>query len=256
MRNNAISKRRQDQILELLHQTDKVNVKELSDMFDVSPITIRRDLDTLCDNGYVDRIHGGAVLKRNHRDEALFQEKGLQHIVEKRNIAKAAAEMIKEDATVFLNSGSTTLEVIKQIKNNHVRVITNNAATICVEKDPQVELFLVGGEYREASQSLIGDIAQQSLANVISSCTILGVNGINERFGLTSSVQQETSVNRTMVEQCNGPVIVVADSSKIGAVSNFPSVAIDAVTILITDSQADKEHLRAFEKSGIQVIIV
>lgn len=256
MRNNDISKRRQDQILEILHQKGEVFVKNLSDQFNVSPITIRRDLDTLTEQNAVDRVHGGAVIKRDFRQEALFDEKGHQHMAEKRRIAIAAVEQIPDNAVIFLNSGSTTLEVLKQIKNKHVRVVTNNAASIHVERDPQVELFLVGGEYRKSSQSLVGDIATHSLSRVMSCCTILGINGINRKFGLTTTVQQEVSVNSMMVEQCNGPVIVVADSSKIGVVSNFPSISIGNISTLITDSNADPAHLREFESLGIEVITV
>jgi len=254
MRNNAISRKRQNRILEQLYTNGEVNVKELSAEFSVTPITIRRDLDTLSEKGLIDRIHGGAVMTKKLRDEALFIEKGHRNINEKSQIGKIAASFIKEDETVFINSGSTTLEVIKHIKGKHVKVITNNAAAINVERDPQVELFLVGGEYRETSQSLIGDMAQETLSHVYSSWTILGVNGISMQFGLTTNVQQETSVNRMMVERCHGSVIVVADSSKIGIVSNFSTSEIEKVSILITDDKADPHQILEFEQLGIKVI--
>jgi DeoR family fructose operon transcriptional repressor len=255
MRNNAISQKRQNKIMEYLQAAGEVSVNEISTEFNVTPITIRRDLDALSEKGMLERIHGGAILTKKLRDEALFTEKGIRHISEKSRIGKAAAALINENDTVFLNSGSTTLEVLKNLKGKNVRVITNNVAAINVERDPLVELFLVGGEYREASRSLIGDLAQETLSHVISSCTILGANGISKSFGLTSSVQQETSVNRLMVERCHGPVIVLADSSKIGIVSNFPTATIDQVSILITDEKADKEQISSFETLGIKVII-
>lgn len=254
MRNNTISQRRQDRILEQLYEKGEVNVKELSFEFCVTPITIRRDLDTLSEKGLIDRIHGGAIMTKKLRDEALFIEKGYRNIDEKSHIGQIAASFIKEDETVFINSGSTTLEVIKQLSRKHVRVITNNAAAISAHKDSLVELFLVGGEYREASQSLIGDMAQETLSHVYSSWTILGVNGISTQFGITTNVQQETSVNRIMVERCHGSVIVVADSSKIGIVSNFSTASIEKVSILITDDKADPTKISEFEKLGIKVI--
>ncbi len=253
MRNNTISQRRQDRILAQLYEKGEVNVKELSFEFSVTPITIRRDLDTLSEKGLIDRIHGGALMTKKLRDEALFIEKGHRNIDEKSHIGQIAASFVQEDDTVFINSGSTTLEVIKHLKGK-VRVITNNAAAIGAHKDSQVELFLVGGEYREASQSLIGDMAQETLSNVFSTWTILGVNGISTKFGITTNVQQETSVNRIMVERCHGSVIVVADSSKIGIVSNFSTASIDKVSILITDDKAEASKIAEFEKMGIKVI--
>jgi len=254
MRNNAISQKRQNRILEQLYKKGEVNVKDLSSEFSVTPITIRRDLDTLSEKGLIDRIHGGAIMTKKLRDEALFIEKGHRYISEKARIGQIAASLIKEDDTVFLNSGSTTLEVIKHLKGKRVRVITNNAAVLNVERDPQIEIFLVGGEYRETSQSLIGDMAQETLSHVFSSCTILGVNGISRQFGLTTNVQQETSVNRIMVERCHGSVIVVADSSKIGIVSNFSTASINSVSTLITDEKIKDEQVSEFENMGIKVI--
>ena len=254
MRNNKISQTRQQQILEKLESEGSVTVNNLSQDFDVSPITIRRDLDFLSQKGHLDRTHGGARLKKELRDEALFSEKGSQHVDEKALIGKAAAEMINPGDTIFLNSGSTTLEVIKHLKDKHVRIITNNAAALTVERDPQIELFILGGEYREASQSLVGDMTLLSLSQVYSSTTILGVNGISME-GLTSSVQHETSVNRLMIERSHGSIIVLADSSKLGVVSNFLTSPIENVTTLITDKNADPEIIEKFKNINIDINI-
>lgn len=255
MRNNVISQNRQNQIMGKLETEGEVSVNELSEEFNVTPITIRRDLNVLSNKGLLARIHGGAVLAKKLKNEALFAEKGHQHVSEKEKIGKIAAGMIQDEDTVFLNSGSTTLEVIKHLEGKRVRVITNNVAVLNIKKDPLVELFLVGGEYREASQSIVGDMAKDTLSNVYSSCTILGANGISKSFGLTSSVQQETSINRLMVERCHGPVIVLADSSKIGVVSSFSTATLSQITTLITDEHADKVEISHFEKMGINVII-
>ena len=255
MKNNKISKTRQNRILEILGESGEVKVNDLSEEFKVTPITIRRDLDRLAEKGLVDRIHGGAIVSQKMRDEASFYDKGSRFVYEKKRIAKAAAELINSGDTIFMNSGSTTLELLKNIREKHVRVITNNAAAINVKTDPQVELFFVGGEYREASNSLVGDMALSALSQAFSSWTFLGVNGINVDLGLTSSVQQETGINRLMVENCQGPVVVLADSSKLGAVSNFPTASISQVSILVTDSKAEASQVEMFENIGIKVIL-
>ncbi len=250
-----ISKKRHKKIIEKLKTDGRVNVNDLSQDFDVSPITIRRDLDQLSESGLVERIHGGALIGSKMREEALFTEKGNRFTAEKASIGKLAASLINEGDTVYLNSGSTVLEVLKSLKGKHVRVITNNAATLSVARDPQVELFLSGGEYRVASCSLVGDIALNTLENIFSSCTVLGTNSISTEHGLTSSVQQETSVNRLMVEHCNGPVYVVADSSKLERVSNFFTIPLSKITALITDHNADPLVVSYFEKAGVSVHI-
>lgn len=250
---SSISKKRQKKIIEKLNEAGKASVNDLSRDLDVSPITIRRDLDSLSQEGIIERIHGGALINPEKLNEALFTEKGHQHVIEKEAIGKLAADLLNEGDTVYLNSGSTTLEVLKHLQDKHVRIITNNAAAIEIPRDPKVELFLVGGEYRDSSRSLVGDMALNTLQHIFSSCTILGTNSISPEYGLTSSVQQETSVNKLMVEHCNGPVIVLADSSKLGTISNFSTVPIDKISILVTDRNADPYMIEKFSKVGVKV---
>lgn len=236
-----------------LESAGRVSVSDLSEDLEVSPITIRRDLESMSQKGLLDRTHGGARLKKDLRVEDRFLDKGKSHVSEKLLIGQFAADMVENDSTIFLNSGSTTLEVLKHIKDKHVRVITNNLAAVAIPRDPSVELFLLGGECRESSQSLVGDIALLTLSQAYSSYTFLGVNGIDSVIGLTSSVQQETSINRLMAERCQGTVIVVADSSKLGTVSNFLTMPLDGVDVLVTDDGADPETVEKIKSTGILV---
>lgn len=254
MSKKKITKTRQKLILNKLESDGRVNVSDLSDDLEVSPVTIRRDLESLSQKGLLDRTHGGARLTKNLRAEDQFLIKGQSHTLEKVLIGKAAADMVENDSTIFFNSGSTTLELYKHLKDKHVRVITNNLATVALARDPSVELFLLGGECREASQSLVGDIAMLTLSQAYSSYTFLGVNGIDSDVGITSSVQQETSVNRLMAERCHGTVVIVADSSKIGVISNFMTLPLDGVDVLITDDGADPEIIEQIRSKGLRVV--
>jgi len=255
MRSNSISKKRHNNIIQHLQEKGKVNVNDLSQEFEVSPITIRRDLDHLSDKGLLDRTHGGAMVKKRVHNEALFIEKDSENTREKDDIGRIAASMINDGDTVLLNSGSTTLQVIRHLHGKKVRIITNNAAAMNIVRDPKIELIIIGGEYREASHSLVGDMALLSLSQIYSSCTILGTNGINTEFGLTSSVYQETGVNRVMIEKSQGSVIVLADHTKLGEVSNFLTAPITQIDILVTDSGVDKNVIDQFEKIGIKVVV-
>ena len=255
MGKQKILKARWRKIMTRLEEAGAVGVTSLSRELDVSPITIRRDLDSLNEQGLLMRTHGGAKLSQDMRDETRFAEKGQTRMLEKIRIGEAVARLIDEDATLFVNSGSTTLEVIKNLRGKRARIFTNSIAALEVPRDPAVELFLAGGEYRESSQSLVGEIAQLTLSQVYSDFTILGVNGIDPEAGLTSSVQQETSINRLMAERCTGRTIIAADSSKLGVVSNFHSAPLDVVDILVTDDAAPPELILAFKEFGIEVIL-
>lgn len=240
--------------MQRLYETGKVNVNELSRDFDVSPITIRRDLDQLGEDGMLDRVHGGAMIKKGN-NELLFSEKDHTNIQEKDAIGRAAADMLVDGDTVLLNSGSTTLQVLRHIGSKKVRIITNNAAAMNVDRDPLVELIIVGGEHRATSHSLVGELAVLNLSQVYGSCAMLGVNGIDATGGLTSSVYQETGVNRAMIERSRGPVIVLADHTKLGVVSNFLTTSIEHIDTLITDHKADPEVVRTLERTGLRIVI-
>ncbi len=258
MQISTIASNRHVKILDILSKEGKVRVDTLSDLFDVAPITIRRDLDYLDSQKLLIRTHGGATridAGPTIIPEENFSEKGISHTFEKQRIAQKAAELIEDDAILYVNSGSTVLYFIQALKDKHIRIITNNAGAIGIKKDPSIEMVMLGGEYREKSRSFIGIITIENIQKINSTHTVLGINGFSLERGLMTSVLQECTVNQAMIQNTNGNVIVLADHSKIGKVSNFATATLDKVDILVTDDQAPKEIIAELEKAGITVII-
>jgi DeoR/GlpR family transcriptional regulator of sugar metabolism len=249
-----ISQRRQ-KILDRIEAHGEVRVTDLASALQISELTIRRDLDELAKAGQVDRFHGGARQLEVADQETGFTEKDRLHTRSKDAIAHRAEALVKDSDTVFLNAGSTTLAVLRHLGPRSIRIITNNAAAPAAVGDSRAELLLVGGEYRARSSSLYGDFAILTLSQIHATLCILGTNGITARNGLTTSVYPEAAVNRLMAERCEGPVIVVADGSKIGVTSSFACLPITKVHTLITDSSANPEQLAAIKAAGIQVIV-
>ncbi|MFA6505615.1 MAG: DeoR/GlpR family DNA-binding transcription regulator [Treponemataceae bacterium] len=247
---------RQQKILDFLQSNSAARVTELSESLGVSDITIRRDLDFFFEAGLVERFHGGARLIQKAAPEFKFEIKGSLHSAEKEAIGERAADLVKDGDTVFVNAGSTTLSLLKHLSERRVRVITNNAAAPNVIEESAMELILVGGEYRHTSRSLFGDLAVATISQIHANLCVLGTNGISVRHGLTTSVYPEAAINRLMVERCIGAVIVVADGTKVGAVSNFTSLPLSAVKTLVTDESADPAELRAIADTGVEVIVV
>lgn len=254
---NSIAYNRHLSILDVLQERGRVRVDELADMLNVSPVTIRRDLDYLNENGFLIRTHGGAG-RIKHRQtlqsESEFTEKGEENVDEKARIAEKATEFIEPNDILFLNSGSTALFFLRALRDKRVRVITNNAAATDCSLALTVELLVLGGEYRERSKSFVGEFALNALKNIYSTHTILGTNGISVDQGLTTTVYQECNINQAMIENTHGSVIVLADHTKLGVVSNFVSASIDAVDILVTDDQCPPEFAQSLEDRGIKVI--
>jgi DeoR/GlpR family transcriptional regulator of sugar metabolism len=247
---------RHKKILELLYQKSVVSAEELAGEFGVSKITIRRDLDALASDKLLERTRGGAILASNLHLEAMFEEKNSVAKREKRLIGKYAASLVGEHETVFLNAGSTTLEVFRHLGGKKVKVVTNNAAVLSLEANPDVELIMLGGEYRPQSKSLVGELTMSSIRHIFSSLTILGINGINLKKGCTSAVYQETTVNGAMIENSSSQIVVVADHTKMNAVSSFLTCPLSKIDLVITDWMSPPSFLGELREAGVKVEVV
>jgi DeoR family fructose operon transcriptional repressor len=249
----AVSNYRHKKILEMVYQRKSVSADELAAEFGVSKITIRRDLDTLALDKLLERTRGGAVSISDLGFEEIFEDKDHSAKKEKTLIGRYMASLVQENETVFLNAGSTTLEVVRHLKGKRVRVVTNNAACLLLDLDPEIEMILLGGDYRPQSRSLVGAVAIASLQSIYSSVTVLGINGVSIKRGFTTAVQLETSINKAMIENSSGKVVVVADHSKMNCVSSFLSCPLNRVDLLVTDWMTPQAFCEQLEASGLSV---
>jgi DeoR/GlpR family transcriptional regulator of sugar metabolism len=246
---------RQSRIRRLVQEKGIVKVTELSTRFGVTELTIRRDLDLLEEEGFLDRTHGGAVFRHHMRVEPLYTEKDRINREEKEKIARAVNHLVEENDTLFINTGSTSSHVLRHLSGKKLRVITSNAGAVVDVKDREIELILTGGLFRAQSNSLIGGFVKTMLQQVCGSKAIIGVDGVSIARGLTTPVHEEAEVARLMIERTHGPVIVVADHSKIGVVSNFVTAPIEKVHTLLTDRGINPDFREEVESLGIRVLI-
>jgi len=252
---NFIPAERQKYIHNILHQNGIVKVTKLSEILGVSELTIRRDLDELERKGILERTHGGAIYNQRMCAETLYEQRYKIHRNEKEAIGRAVVELIEDGDTLLINSGSTTREVIHHLKKRKTRIITNNLGAIHEAMDSEIELILIGGLYRTYSNSSVGSLALLSLKQVYGSKAIIGVDGLSIKYGLTHPILDEAEIARDMIEQTPGPIIVVADHSKLGVVSNFISVPLEKINIIVTDDGIDDEYRNNLKKIGIEVVV-
>lgn len=249
--------KRQQSILQHLKENRSVKVDDLAEELSVSPITIRRDLQLFEEKGIVERFYGGAnLIEGALGDDPSLSDASHKYTLQKHAIAKHTADIIEDGDTIFMNSSSTALLVLKYLKDKHVVVITNNGKALQVPKDPKIELVLTGGEVYERKQSMVGEYATHILSKIAANKCIMGVSGVSAQAGITTSVLQETAVNQMMLKRCNGLTYVLADSSKVGVEHNFISGEISQVSCLITDSDADSMQLDILREKGIEIITV
>ena len=249
---------RRARITQLLKEKGIVRVDELSHDLEVSVITVRRDLAALENEGLLERTHGGAISSNLRVNEPSYNDKGRQNISRKSSIALKAASLVEEGETIFVNSGSTTALVLQElVRIPRLTIISNNIGALYnLDIRPDCELILTGGTFRPGTSCLVGEEVISRLSLVHPTTTILGVDGISFRKGLTSHNSHEATVSRKMIEQTRGRIIVVADSSKIGSLSLHHINSLSCVDILVTDSLPDSSVLQDFNNAGIELITV
>jgi DeoR/GlpR family transcriptional regulator of sugar metabolism len=255
MAQETIPVERQRQILDLVDEHGVIRVVDLSARFDVSVMTIRRDLMVLEERGLLSRSHGGAISKRRFQHELYFDQKGQRNQREKTAIGEIAASLIEPGETIFVHSGSTTLELLRHIPGFELRVVTSNAGALSVLSSDQTECIIVGGVYRSRSNSFVGGFALQTISQIHGGRCFIGVDGVSLEAGLTTPHHQEAEVGRSMIRQTRGDVIVLADSSKIGGIAPFQTAELEMADILITDSGVSEEYVAALQERGLDVRI-
>ncbi len=255
MKGGYIPAARQQKIYEIVRQRGIVKVTDLSTSLKVSEITIRRDLDILEQKGLLERTHGGAIFTQRMKTEPLYIQKNLRYRDEKESIGREVNRLIEDGDTLLINSGSTTLQVIRHIQGKDINVITSNLGAVTEPNDRIKTLILVGGIYRYQSNSLVGGFTSFILDQVYGSKAIIGVDGVSVKYGLTTPVHQEAEVAKAMIERTKGPVIVVADHRKLGVTSNFVTAPIEKVDILVTDDKFNEDYREELENAGIRIVI-
>jgi DeoR family transcriptional regulator of aga operon len=249
---------RRMKIMQKLSVNDQVFVNELSKEFGVSEVTIRNDLEQLESKKLLIRARGGAMSTTQVVSfDMHLGEKHKLHMTEKVRIGKVAAKLIKESDTLIMDSGTTTLEIIRNIDPslNNVTVITNalNIANQLVST-PNVNLIIPGGVLRKNSLSLIGPLAEKSFRNFFVDKVFLGVDGFDTLNGISTPNIEEASLNQIMIEVAR-EVIVVADSTKFLRKSLAFICKLDRIDTVITDSGISDEDKKRLEDAGIKVLI-
>jgi DeoR/GlpR family transcriptional regulator of sugar metabolism len=248
---------RRARIVELVKQRQAVRVSSLSEDLGVSGMTIRRDLERLELEGVLVRTHGGAVLKRRLVEESLYVERETTRSEEKRRIAVAAAGLIQPDETVFLSSGTTAAQVLRHVDPSlEARVITHNVGAVQEAQGLRLEVVLVGGVYRPRSNAVSGPLALEHITRFHASRMILGVDGFDLEEGLTTPTVGMAGVERAMINQTRGDIIVLADGSKIGVVADVVICGLDQVDAVMVDDGVGEPVRDELSRLGLQCIVV
>ena len=249
-------------MLDLVREREFMKVVDLSQVFGISEVTVRSDLDTLASAGSLQRVHGGAVLRSpTRRAEPSFEQSVATAASEKAAIGKAAADMISAGESVFLDVGSTAAAVARSLvarTDLEGVVVFTNGLNVALELEkgvPRLTVVVTGGTIRRQQHSLVNPMADVLLSRINVATAIIGCNGVHPSGGFTNINLPEADVKRRMIAS-GGRCIVVADSSKIGVVSVARVADIDQVDILVTGRSAPTEGVQGLRDAGLTVLEV
>ena len=256
MSKTLIPAQRRERIQAFLSTHKIVATADLCDLLEVSEATVRRDLEWLEGRGLIERTHGGAILNERINSEQEYQQRALRQTDEKRKIGSFAASFIENGDIVFVNSGTTTTQLIRCIPHNvDATIITNNLIAAIEVGEIDCEILILGGSFQSKSNSVAGRFAIQNLSQVYANKAFIGVDGISIKHGCTVPSNAEAEVVHMMLERTQGPVYILADHSKWGAVSNFEVAPIHKINKLITDNLLDPSARSSLLARSVDLLI-
>lgn len=247
---------RRAKILALIEKKGRVEIHELSERFNVSKMTIRRDLKQLGNEGVVRRVRGGAVNSRGRSFEPALILRSRQNVEAKKAIALRAEKLINEGECIAVDVGSTAVELAKRLKGKQNLTVLTPSLQIAslLSNQNGLRIIVPGGIVRHGEGSMIGDLAIRAFEKLFVDKLFLGVGGIDPEAGFTEYNWDDTLVKRAMIESAK-QIIILADSSKYDRVAFAAIAGLGDVDIIISNDQPPKKIKKQFEEMGVEIII-
>jgi DeoR family glycerol-3-phosphate regulon repressor len=245
---------RQNEILAVAKTIGRVGVDELANRFAVTPQTIRRDLNELCDRSLMMRVHGGAIVSSSI--ENLSYEARRQIAAEsKRAIGVAAAALAPDNCSLFINVGTTTEEVARALANRKdLLVITNNInVALTLYPHASIKVIIAGGPVRRTDGAVVGNAAVDLIRQFRVDCAVIGASAIDEDGTLLDFDPLEVNVSRAIIENARR-VVLVSDQTKVGRAAPVKIGHMDQIDAFVTDRLVSEKLRAVCAQSGVEVI--
>lgn len=246
---------RQLKIMNLLNQKEAARITELSELFGVSQNTIRRDLQSLADKGFISITHGGAVLNNQPPMGLPIHLREIRNIQEKQAIGLRAGEMIQEGEAVILDAGTTTEQIARAIRHKKEITVITNAFNIALELStvPGITVVMTGGILNEVTGCLAGFHAEQFISQFHVDKAFISAGGVSVT-SVTNTNAFEVQIKRSMMAVAEQSLLVVTHD-KLGKTSLAPFAGPEEFHAVLTDSGADSAVVAALRSANIEVIL-
>jgi len=240
-------------ILALIKKNGKANYESLAGELNVSDDTIRRDVESLHNNGLLQKVRGGALsLSKNPLS---FQDRTRHQSEEKNIIALKTLHLIKEGYTVFMDGGSTICAVTSHLPaNSQFRLVTNNMALVpVISKFRHIELIVLGGKYDRETAANTGSQTCSEAAKYIADLYLMGTCALQKELGISAAFQSDGELKQQMLKNSN-TTYALANNAKLNATDYYKVCELKEIKGLITDLPADDQRLDDFRGLGIRLI--
>ena len=253
-----VAEQRQQQILQLIEEQGSIRISNLGHNFNVTDMTIRRDIDYLSELGLVRRVHGGAVSENDQRINlaTTFLKRNTEYKSEKERIGVKAQEYVRDGTTIIIDGGSTNVLFARNIDPRvHLKIITHalNIAWILSENENH-EIFVPGGLLNRLTMTFNGPEVENIYRELNADVLFIAASGISLENGLTDPTWLDTSIKKAMIRSSR-KVILLIDSHKFDLISSRTFASIDQVDLIITDSSIDREIHERYCSTGIDIIL-
>ncbi|MBP2664833.1 MAG: transcriptional regulator, DeoR family [Firmicutes bacterium] len=245
---------RRQTIIDLIRKEQKVYVPHLSQQFNVTEETIRRDLEKLENTGILTRTYGGAILTQHTNEDLPFPTRTIMNHELKQAIAQKAAKLISDDDTIMVDASSTSLELIHAIKNKrNLTIITNSVKITHDFVGAPFTIISTGGILRPHSLALTGPVAHSSLQNYYVDIAIMSCKGLSLDKGIMESNEPESELKKSMISQAE-KVILLADHTKFDKTAFIKLFGFEDIDYIVTDSKPSDEWANHLQKHYIELI--
>jgi len=246
---------RQKDIEHILLGSRKVLVDDLSKRFGVSEVTIRKDLTQLENRGILLRTHGGAVLAEKPELVINQHKRSQEQVLEKNFIAQTAAQRVKDGESILLDTGSTTLALVRELRGRNITVVTNSIL-IAMElvNDDRITVIVLGGTLRHSSLALMGAMALEPLRNLHVDRAFMGASGFDPKNGFSCQNLIEAETKKAMLKTA-AEVVVLVDHTKFGKTAFAPFCTLKETHVVVTNAPPPKPTADLFKRSGISVVV-
>ncbi len=249
--------RRQQLLLQSIRRVGYATVESLAEEFAVTPQTIRRDINMLCDQGLLERHHGGAGLPPSSIENIAYPARQVMNLTAKQRIAALVARHIPNHASLFINIGTTNEEVAKALRyHDALRVITNNLnVAFILSANPSIEVIVAGGVVRHRDRGITGEATIDFVSQFKVDFGVIGISGIESDGTLLDFDYHEVRVAQTIIRHSRR-VFLVADHSKFNRNALVRMGDLGAIDALFTDQPVPEEMHAVFAEAKIDVFVV